>query len=364
MKLHYYFARRFLWIFLSLMAMFALFQGLLDLIDEMRRVGPEVGFTSVLRLVGLKLPEGMYQILPLVMILATIALFIGLARTSELVVVRASGRSGLAVLMAPVVVSLLIGVLVVTMMNPIVAATSKRYSEVRETLLNGSRSSLSIGPEGLWLRQGDPRGQSVIHAERASPDATTLYDVSIVSYAPNGGPVARFSAESATLGEGAWTLKTVKSWPLSPGLNSEDGARRHDTYTLPSTLTRDSIRDRFGKTSTIQIWDLPGFIADLEQAGFSARRHIVWFQMELARPLFLIAMVLVGAAFTMRPARLGRTGMAVLSAVLLGFGLYYVRNFAQILGESGQLSPIMAAWIPPVAAVLLALGLILHMEDG
>lgn len=86
--------------------------------------------------------------------------------------------------------------------------------------------------------------------------------------------------------------------------------------------------------------------------------------MELARPLFLIAMVLVGAAFTMRPARLGRTGMAVLSAVLLGFGLYYVRNFAQILGESGQLSPIMAAWIPPVAAVLLALGLILHMEDG
>jgi lipopolysaccharide export system permease protein len=147
-------------------------------------------------------------------------------------------------------------------------------------------------------------------------------------------------------------------------LNSEDGARRHDTFTLPSTLPRDSIRDRFGKNSSIKIWDLPGFIADLEQAGFSARRHVVWFQMELARPLFLIAMVLVGAAFTMRPARLGRTGMAVLSAVLLGFGLYYVRNFAQILGESGQLSPIMAAWIPPVAAVLLALGLILHMEDG
>jgi lipopolysaccharide export system permease protein len=235
---------------------------------------------------------------------------------------------------------------------------------VSETLQNGSRSSLSIGPEGLWLRQGDPRGQSVIHASRSNPDGTTLYDVSIVSYAPNGGPIARLAAKQATLGDGAWTLSDVKSWPLSAGLNSEDGARRHDTFTLPSTLTRDSIRDRFGKTSSIPIWELPGFIVDLEQAGFSARRHTVWYQMELARPLFLVAMVLVGAAFTMRPARLGRTGMAVLSAVLLGFGLYYVRNFAQILGESGQLSPIMAAWIPPVAAVLLALGLILHMEDG
>jgi lipopolysaccharide export system permease protein len=75
-------------------------------------------------------------------------------------------------------------------------------------------------------------------------------------------------------------------------------------------------------------------------------------------------MVLIGAAFTMRHSRMGGTGIAVLSAVLLGFSLYYVRNFAQILGENGQLNPLAAAWVPPLASVLLALGLILHREDG
>ena len=49
---------------------------------------------------------------------------------------------------------------------------------------------------------------------------------------------------------------------------------------------------------------------------------------------------------------------------MLGFGLYYVRNFAQILGENGQLNPLLAAWVPPVAALLLALGLVLQMEEG
>jgi lipopolysaccharide export system permease protein len=86
--------------------------------------------------------------------------------------------------------------------------------------------------------------------------------------------------------------------------------------------------------------------------------------MELSRPLFLVAMTLIGAGFTMRPTRLGRTGVAILSAVLLGFGLYYVRSFAQIMGENGQLAPLVAAWVPPVASVLLAMGLVLHMEDG
>ena len=48
----------------------------------------------------------------------------------------------------------------------------------------------------------------------------------------------------------------------------------------------------------------------------------------------------------------------------LGFTLYFIRNFAQILGESGQIPVLLAAWGPPVASILLPLGLLLHLEDG
>jgi len=364
MILHLYFARRFLWIFLGLFAIFAIFQGLLDLIEEMRRFDDDVGLGQVVRMVLLKLPAGLYEIVPLVMILSTVAMFLGLARSSELVVTRAAGRSGVTALMAPVMVALIIGGLVVGLMNPIVSTTSKRYGEFLERYESGATSALSIGSEGLWLRQGGEAGQAVIHAARANPEATELFDVSIVAYAPGGGPNTRILAQSAQLEEGYWLLSRAKAWPLTDGLNPEAGAKEHDLLRLPSSLTRDSIRDRFGSPSSVAIWDLPAFIAGLETAGFSARRHIVWLHMELSRPLFLVAMTLIGAAFTMRPTRLGRTGIAILSAVLLGFGLYYVRSFAQIMGENGQLAPLVAAWVPPVASVLLAMGLVLHMEDG
>ena len=36
-------------------------------------------------------------------------------------------------------------------------------------------------------------------------------------------------------------------------------------------------------------------------------------------------------------------------------------NFAW---ESGQIPVLLAAWFPPLATVLLSLGLLLHMEDG
>ncbi|WP_322865602.1 LPS export ABC transporter permease LptG [Aquicoccus sp. G2-2] len=365
MRLHFYVARKFLWTLGGLFTVLFILQMLIDLIEQVRRLdNTEASFTDTLGMTLLNVPSGVYQLLPLMAILSAVALFIGLARSSELVAVRAVGRSGIKVLIAPAIVALLIGGVSVSMFNPIVAATSKRYHELLQRYRTGGEAVFSISAEGLWLRQGGPEGQTVIRATAANQDASELYDVTFVSYAPGNGPTKRIEAREATLKDGHWTLSGAKVWPLSGTVNPEAGATTHAQLDLPSTLTSERIRETFGQPNAISVWDMPRFIRQLEQAGFSARRQLVWLQVELARPLFLIAMVLIGAAFTMRHARQGGTGTAVLLSLLLGFGLYFIRNFAQILGENGQLPVILAAWAPPVAALLLGVGLLLHTEDG
>ena len=87
MTLHLYFARRFLWPSSRVLAFFAVILVFVDLIEQLRRFGDEAAASRrLLALALLNVPESLYQILPLVMILATIALFLGLARSSELVV--------------------------------------------------------------------------------------------------------------------------------------------------------------------------------------------------------------------------------------------------------------------------------------
>jgi len=365
MKLDLYFGRKFFTIFAGISGVFFLLMLLIDLVEQISRFSASgVSLTDIFELTLLNTPEGLYSIMPLIMILSTITLFLGLARSSELVVVRASGRSALRSLLSPLIVAATIGTLTVAMLNPIVAATSKRYNELFEAYQSGSANAFSISKEGLWLRQGGKDGQTVIRAARANPEGTTFYDVTFLSYSADGGPMRRIEAEWAVLGNGQWTLTHAKVWPLNPQLNPEGAAETFAEMTLPSSLTQERIRDSFGLPSSISIWNLPSYIAQLEEAGFSARRHAVWLQMELARPMFLMAMVLIASAFTMRHTRSGRTGIAVLASIMLGFSLYYIRNFAQILGENGQIPIMLAAWAPPSASVLLALGLLLHMEDG
>lgn len=365
MILHLYFARRFAMGFIFITAVLFALVMLIDGVEQARKFGSfGIGWQKIMGLTLLNTPQTINLILPLIVILATVALFISLARSSELVVTRAAGRSAMRALIAPVAVAFIIGVMAVGMLNPIVAATGKRYLQLSESYRAGGPAALSISDEGLWLRQGSELGQTVIRAWRSNDDASVLYDVTFLSYAPDGGPKRRIEAASAALTDVGWSLRDAKSWPLQKGTNAEGNAQYYTTLTIPSTLTIERIRESIGKPAAVSIYNLPEFIRQLEQAGFSPRRHKVWLQTELARPFFLIAMVLVASAFTMRHTRFGGTGVAVLASVLLGFGLYFIRSFAQILGENGQIPVILAAWAPPVAAILLALGLLLHAEDG
>lgn len=364
MKLDRYFFFRFLRVFGAVFLIFFLILGFIGIAEQLRRFGSaDASFAEIATLALLDIPQQIKVIMPLIMIISSIALFLGLSRSSEMVVTRAAGRSAVRALLSPVTASLIVGLLSLAILNPIVASTSKQF-EQRSGELRGNASVVSIGASGLWLRQGDAEKQTVIRAARSNLNGTVLEDVTFLTFDGTGGPTERIEAAQATLVQGAWALVGVKRWPLGRGGVAEERAEVLANYTLASTLTPDQIRDSFGTPSTIPIWDLPAFIERLRAAGFSAQRHVVWFQMEMANPLFLVSMVMIGAAFTVRHQRGGRTGLMVLFAILLAFSIYFLRNFVQILGENGDLPPILAAWVPPLAAIALSMGILLHNEDG
>jgi lipopolysaccharide export system permease protein len=363
MTLDSYFAQCFLRCFGRTLVAFFLILGLIDLIEHIRRFGDEVDRPGlIIALVLLNVPSELYAILPFVLTIASITLFLGLARSSELVVVRSAGRSALRALLGPGLMAGLIGVLGAGAINPLAARAAAEYDS-RVAAIRGEQQVLSISEEGFWLRQGGEEGPTVIHAARSNTEGTELTRVTFLRFASDGRPLERIEADRARLKEGAWRIEVARVWALDHP-NPEASATTRQTLTLPSSLTSDQIRDGFGDPSAIPIWQLPQFIAQLEEAGFTAERHRVYFQTELAQPAFFVAMLLIAAGFTLRPQRAGGTGLYVLGAILMGFSAYILRDLTLVLGEAGQVSPVLAVWAPTLAVIGLSLTLLLHLEEG
>ncbi len=372
MTLALYIARRFLRAVLVVLASFWAVLVLIDIVEEIRKF-PDVSlsFGQLAVLSALNVPASLYNIFPLLVMLGSVAMFLAMARSSELVVIRASGQSALRLLAAPVVVALLLGAVGLVVANPLVSATSRRYDRLLEHYQLNGGSTVLISQEGVWMRQsadmredGAAQAQAVIHARRANADATRLFGVTFLIFDPENQPMRRIDAKEAVLEPGKWVLSEAKDWHLDSSTNPERDATVSASIALPSDLTAERIRDSFGHPSAVPIWQLPGFIAQMQAAGLSARRHIVWFQMELALPLLLVAMTLIAAAFTMDHVRFGGAGPKVLSALGAGLGLFFLRNIAQVLGDNGQVPVLLAAWAPPMIGLMLSLARLLHREDG
>jgi lipopolysaccharide export system permease protein len=357
-----YLLKCFLKALLAVQAVIALVVLLAAVVENLRRFSDQSA-VAVVQVTLLQAPEVLYQAFPLVLMLASLVTFLRLARSSELVVMRAAGVSALRLIAVPAFAALALAAVLVAAVNPFVAAAITRGAAMEDSLRGRDASRLSVSSDGLWLRHADPEGQTVIQAARANPDGTLLSQVRMHRFDRDGGLYARIEAGTARLGAGAWLLNGATEWRRAPDGRFEKSAETVGLR-LPTALTREQILDSFSPPETLSFWELGRFIGQMEEAGFSGRRHRLFLQSELAKPALFAAMVLIGAAFALRPARFGQIGVMMLFAVLAGFSLYFLKDFAESLGASGAIPLMVAAWTPPVAAILLALGLLLHLEDG
>jgi lipopolysaccharide export system permease protein len=285
-----------------------------------------------------------------------------MSRSSELVAVRASGVSGLRFLLAPCTGALLIGVIAVALFNPLVAVFSSKYDAEKGRA--SASSALSVGETDVWLRQGSAGEQTMMHAKTTEGSGLQLVGATFIRFNANGAPIARIEAASAQLEPQAWVLKGAISWDLSQGNPESLRKALPDGSRIATDLDPEDLTSGFGRPNSVQIWALPSHIASLQSAGFSARAFQVWLQSELAKPLFLVVMVLIAAGFTMRHIRAGNRAQMVIIAVMLGFGIFFFRNIAEVFGQNGKVPVMLAAWGPTAAASLLAVSLLLHLEEG
>jgi lipopolysaccharide export system permease protein len=365
MTLWRYVLGRFLYTLLAVQAVIALLVVLFGMVENLRRfAGGDAGPGGLFHLTLLQAPEVLYQAFPLVLMLASLVTFLRFARTSELVVMRAAGISALRLIGIPTMAAIVLGFGFLAVVSPFVAAAIKRGGALEDTFRGRDASRLSVSPDGLWLRQADPDGgQTVIQAARANADGTRLSAARMHRFDPEGRLTGRIEAASARLGPGAWQLTEAHSWDRAPDGSFERSADAADR-SLPTALTSDQILDSFSPPEMLSFWQLGRFITQMEDSGFSGRRHRLYMQSELSKPALFAAMVLIGSAFALRPTRFGQTGVMILFAILAGFSLYFLKDFTESLGASGAIPLLVAAWIPPLAAILLALGLLLHLEDG
>ena len=342
--------------FLTLIFLIVLF----DSIELLRRTSSHESVTlgMVIAMALFKLPSLAQEAIPFAVLFGGMMAFWRLNRHHELVIARAAGLSAWEFLLPAMMVALAIGVVKVTVYSPFASAMLLHFEQLEAQHISGKSSLAAISGEGLWLRQHTERGHYVLHAAGVHPRRMELDDVLVLGLGDNDKFAYRIDAERAVLEPGAWRLVNAR-------INRPEGApASYPVWRIPTDLTHENIQDSFATPETLSFWALPGFIEVLERAGFSALRHKLYWQSQIADPLLLCSMVLFAAAFTLRPLRRGGTTFLISAGVATGFVIYFASDVVYALGLSARIPILLSAWSPAVIGCLVGSAILFHLEDG
>ena len=179
----------------------------IDVVDLLNRTaGHSVATSVVVGMAVLQLPDLGQKMLPFAILLGGVFTFARLSRSQELVATRAAGISAWDFLLPPLVVAVAIGIFAVTIFTPVSARMFAEFAGLEARYVKGEASQLSVSQNGLWLRQGDEKQQSVIHALRVANQGQHLEDVIVFLYGANDHFAGRIDAKTGQLQERAWLL--------------------------------------------------------------------------------------------------------------------------------------------------------------
>ncbi|NBX86705.1 MAG: LPS export ABC transporter permease LptG [Proteobacteria bacterium] len=338
---------------------------LVDVVELLRQLaGKNIPMGQAAMMSLLKMPDLLLQLLPFAVLLATLVWLNQLNKRYELVALRASGLPARRFVLAPLLMCALVGVSALLVVNPLAATFLKRYERWYGEVFPNTVKGLVTDGGSIWLRQEEmggsrPEGRRTyfIYGQTVAANGQNLGQATVFAFSPQGDFLARLDAKQADLENGRWMLRDT--FLLSP----QQEIAHEDLMSLPTSLTASQIQASFNPPSTLSLWELRRFIGVLEASGFPASRHAMAYAKLLALPALALAMFVLAIPFGLRFVRGQGMAGVVLAGLGLGFGFYLFGNIAAAYGLAGRLDVMLAAWLPTLAALLLAAALLLHLRE-
>ncbi|MGH7306807.1 MAG: LPS export ABC transporter permease LptG, partial [Candidatus Rokuibacteriota bacterium] len=342
----------FMGIGLAVAAVLFVVVDLVKTLDKYLRVKPPL--TYILEHFAYRLPAALHDGLPVVMLVATIFLFLTLSRYHELTALKAAGVS-LYRVSAPVLgVGLVVAIGAGLFQELALPVLNERGDEVDRVKIRGQAPRHLQSRQRLWVRSADTRFYRV---ELLNPSTSDLYGVTILELDREFRLTGRLDARRAHWTAGGWELSEGAYWESGP-----DGQGQIVPFARTALDLKEEMDDfiRIQKpVSTMSFWELRDYIGQLEAAGFQVRKYLVELYSKLSFPLVNLVMVLVAIPFALQSPRGGRL-VGVGLAIIIMAGYLVVHYVALAFARADLLPPLIAAWTANVIFVGIGLSLLLR----
>jgi lipopolysaccharide export system permease protein len=317
----------------------------------------EVGINIPIILSVLFVPSLLYNMFPFVILISGIWFFLKIKKTDEIIALKVSGISNFSIIIIPSIVSIILGILIITAFNPITSVLVKKYEIIKGSYEKDQEYLAAITVNGIWIKEKNINKNNIIRSSNL--DNENLIRVTIYEFDKENNFVKRIEAKSANISSFNWILKDATIIDADGNYLASNISR----LDYISMYDIQKIKSLYSNLDTISFWNLKNEIQLLEDRGYSTREMEAKFQRSFAFPFFLLSMVLLSGVFTLGMTFKENNWSYVFIAIITSVLIFYFNDFSAALGKTEKLPILISVWMPIVIIFIFSGAGVIHANQ-
>lgn len=338
--------------FLVLVIVFTMFELLGDILRN------QIPATVVAEYLLNVTPYLLYNVAPLVVLLAVLVTFGLMQRSNEITAIKATGI-GIYRVVTPVIVAAAVLAAALFFADQFYLPLTNQRQEALHNQIKGKPPQTYLRPDRKWIfgQHNDIYYYQLFDPDRDQFGNITVFQLDRASFTIT----RRIHAERAHWAENLNRWVYEQGWDRSLNVSAIANYRPFDVSTFPELHETPSyFKKEVKQYMEMNYEELRRYIRDLEQSGFDVVRLRVQLHKKLSYPLITLIMAVLAVPFALWSGKKGAiTGVAV--AVVMAAVYLVVSPLFEAMGNSNLLPPALAAWSPDLIFILVGGYLILKV---
>ncbi len=349
---------------------FVSLQLFFDFVDELQfigRFGNNYQLRHALQFALLQVPNHVYELLPITVLIGTVFVMARLAESSEFTILRTSGLGPWRALRQLLGLGLLFSIAALLIGDYLAPAADRRGQLIKAKY----QGLMTTGLTGAWLREKQDSGSYTVNVANMGADAD-MHGVRVFEFDAKGNVVALVRAASARFADtDHWLLSDVQTirFNLAPTsladltnsvrlpVASGAGVTRTTAAEVswPTEISADMVAAALLKPERMRTFDLYQYMTHLKTNGQDSQRFEIEFWRKVFYPLSCLVMVILALPFAYFHFRSGGITAYVFVGVLIGISFFLLNNMFGFIGNISQWEPWVAAAVPSLFYLVLSL---------
>ena len=305
------------------------------------------------------LPQVVYLMLPLSILVATLVNFGLLTKTNQVIAIKSAGVSLYRLSVPVLALTALLSAGMFLFADRVLPETNQRQNGLRNQI-KGKPAQTFYRPDRQWIFGASSR---IYNYTFFDSDQNVFANLSVFEFDPVTFRMTRRMHAARAVWE-----PSIHGWILENGWSRDLQGDRVTTYMPFSVATFKELTEEPGyfkkevkPSEQMSALELRRYIADLSQSGFDVIRLSVQFYRKFSYPLIAFVVTLIGIPFSFT---MGGKGALTGIALSIGIAIVYwsTSSLLEAMGNLSQLPPAMAAWSPDILFGLAGTYLLLRLK--